>query len=454
MSGARHLGKDAPQLFPQSRRLRPGATCRHHFDHRRSLGSLLLNEVEQRAERAPGRFRRPTDLFQVRLEDCRRQFDSVTEMTVEAALADPRASGDPAQRNRCAVGHELDTGGIDQCLPVRRAGRWAPVGLARSAGHSRRACFRALRAGVMNSHHVHPNPTGQKCPVRWHPYARPHPGVRRPGVDPAQRGMTMDISDKVFVVTGGGAGIGQATVHELLARGAQVAAVDLNEQGLQETAEQAGDEAQLSIHALNVTDREAVLALPDRVITHHGAVDGLINVAGIIQPFVHVKDLEFEQIERVMDVNFWGTVTMVKAFLPHLLERPAASLINVSSMGAILPVPRQTAYGASKAAVALLTEGLYAELQGTSVHVTEVFPGAVGTEITKNSGVKQADGAKTASEAKTTSPQEAGRQIAEAVEKQQFRLHIGNDAKLFDRLSRMIPQRAIRLIAKRMKDVG
>lgn len=264
----------------------------------------------------------------------------------------------------------------------------------------------------------------------------------------------MDIQNKVFVVTGGGAGIGQATVMELLQRGARVAAVDLNETGLQQTQDRAGAGERLSLHPLNITDRESVLALPDEIISQHGAVDGIINVAGIIQPFVHVKELEFEIIERVMNVNFWGTLNMVKAFLPYLSKRPESSLVNVSSMGAILPVPGQTAYGASKAAVRLLTEGLYAELQGTSVHVTEVFPGAVGTDITKNSGVERSSTSKNKAAAKTTTPQEAARQIVEAVEAQQFRLHIGKDAKLFDRLSRLMPEKAIRKIAEKMKGVG
>ncbi|GAA4914727.1 SDR family oxidoreductase [Nesterenkonia rhizosphaerae] len=264
----------------------------------------------------------------------------------------------------------------------------------------------------------------------------------------------MNVSGKVIVVTGGGAGIGRATVLELLKQGARVAAADLNESGLQETAVLAGAGNALTIHPLNVADREAVLALPEKVVSTHGTVDGVINVAGIIQPFVHVKDLEFDVIERVMNVNFWGTVNMVKAFLPYLLDRPEASLVNIASMGAILPVPGQTAYGASKAAVRLLSEGLYAELQGTAVQVTEVFPGAIGTDIKKNSGLGDAGDDAKAAEAKTVPPEEAARQIVEAVTKKKFRLHIGNDAKLFDRLSRIIPERAIRMIASKMKDVG
>ncbi|MCC6854494.1 MAG: SDR family NAD(P)-dependent oxidoreductase, partial [Microbacteriaceae bacterium] len=160
----------------------------------------------------------------------------------------------------------------------------------------------------------------------------------------------MEITGKVFVVTGGGNGMGREVVLGLIKRGARVAAVDLNEAGLAETAQLANaPEGHLTTHPLNVTDRKAVLALPAAVVKAHGQVDGLLNVAGIIQPFVKIKDLDFEVIERVMNVNFWGVVNTSKAFLPLLLERPSAALLNVSSMGGFLPVPGQAAYGASKA---------------------------------------------------------------------------------------------------------
>ncbi len=199
---------------------------------------------------------------------------------------------------------------------------------------------------------------------------------------PESKDRSVQIKDKVFVVTGGGNGMGREVALGLLKRGARVAAVDLNEAGLAETAKLANAGKNLTTHPLNVSDRKAVLALPAAVIKAHGQVDGLFNVAGIIQPFVKIQDLDFEIIERVMNVNFWGVVNMSKAFLPELLTRPEAGLLNVSSMGGFLPVPGQAAYGASKAAVKLFTEALFAELQDTPVAVTVVFPGGVGTNIT------------------------------------------------------------------------
>jgi len=266
----------------------------------------------------------------------------------------------------------------------------------------------------------------------------------------------MQLTNKVFVVTGGGNGMGREVVLGLLARGARVAAVDLNEPGLAETAKLAGAaSAQLTTHPLNVTDRHAVLALPDAVIHAHGQVDGVLNVAGIIQPFVKLTELDFDTIERVFNVNFWGVVNMTKAFLPALTARPEAAVLNVASMGGFLPVPGQAAYGASKAAVKLFTEALYAESLGTNLAVTIVFPGGVGTNITANSGVAmpKVAAAKPGKEYKTTSPADAGQQIIEGLEKGSFRVVIGSDAKFMDRFSRLSPRRATELIASKMKDL-
>lgn len=259
----------------------------------------------------------------------------------------------------------------------------------------------------------------------------------------------MQIAGKVFVVTGGGNGIGREVVIDLVRRGARVAAVDRRLDALEETARLTGRDRVVT-YSIDITDRTAVEALPRQVVADLGQVDGLLNIAGIIQRFAHVNDLSMEEVERVMAVNFWGTLFTSKAFLPDLLARPEACLVNVSSMGALVPVPGQGAYGASKAAVKLLTECLYAELQGTSVAVTEVFPGAVGTQIAMNSGV-MTPAMPSGDEPKMTSAPDAARQIADAIENSDFRVLIGQDARMLDRLSRLSPTRAITTVARRMR---
>lgn len=260
----------------------------------------------------------------------------------------------------------------------------------------------------------------------------------------------MQIADRVFVVTGAGSGIGRATARALLGRGARVAAVDLHEQTLEELAQVARAGNRLSLHPLNVADRAAVEALPAAVVAAHGQVDGLLSIAGIIQPFLPVTQLPLDVAERIVNVNFWGTYYLNQAFLPLLAQRPESCLVNVSSMGALVPVPGQGVYGASKAAVRLLTECLYAELADSSVAVTLVIPGAVGTNITDNSGV-QAPTIPAGKTPKVTSAEDAATQIVDAVRDGTFRVLIGSDARMLDRLARVAPVRAITTVANRMK---
>lgn len=262
----------------------------------------------------------------------------------------------------------------------------------------------------------------------------------------------MKVAGKVLVVTGGGGGIGQEVVLALLGRGARVAAVDLREEALDGTVARAAAGDRLSVHALDVTDRAGVAAVREQVLAHHGQVDGVVNVAGIIHRFARVADLSFAEIEKVLAVNLWGTVNVTKTFLPDLLARPEASIVNVSSMGALAPVPGQSAYGASKAAVMLFTEGLYAELLGTDVGVTLVVPGGVGTDIATNSGaaIPGRDASSSDATSRLTTPQDAARQLVDGLERAAFRVVIGRDARAVERLARISPRRATELIARRM----
>ena len=282
----------------------------------------------------------------------------------------------------------------------------------------------------------------------------------------------MKVQDRVVVVTGAGNGIGRQVVLELLRRRAKVAAVDIRRESLDETADLAAAEttvrsalaeqgvdvavtgSRLATFVTDVTDRNAVAALPEKVKEALGEADAVINVAGIIQPFVHLNDLAYESIDRVINVNLYGTLHMVKAFLPGLIERPVAHLANVSSMGGFLPVPGQTIYGATKAAVKLMTEGLYAELRDTSVGVSAIMPGAVETEITSNSGVEMPSSASTQdSRFPTTSPQDAARIIVDGIEKDRFHIYVGKDARILNLMSRAAPKQATHLIQSQMKNL-
>jgi len=267
----------------------------------------------------------------------------------------------------------------------------------------------------------------------------------------------MNVSNKTILVTGGGDGMGRELVLLLLKKNARVAAIDIRQEALEQTKQLAGEHKnRLSTHVLNITDKAAVEKLPEQIIAAHGSIDGLINNAGIIQPFVKIKDLQYDAIDRVMQVNFYGMLYMTKTFLPHLLMRPEAHIVNTSSMGGFLPVPGQTIYGASKAAVKLFTEGLHSELTETQVRVTIVFPGAIGTHIAENSGIafsKEMQDKSKSSSIKMLPASKAAELIINGMEKNAYRVLVGSDAKFMDFLYRLNPKFAAGFIYKKMKSL-
>lgn len=263
----------------------------------------------------------------------------------------------------------------------------------------------------------------------------------------------MKIKDKVIVITGGSKGLGRELVLSLLKSGARVAAIARDKKALEETVKLANEyQNKLSTHIVDITNKNDIEKLPDEIISAHGSVDGIINNAGIIQPFVTVNELDYDTINKVMNTNYFGQLYMIKAFLPFLLKRPEAHITNIVSMGGFFPFPGQTIYGASKAALKLLSEGLATELANTNIKVTIVFPGAMATNIAENSGVKMNSEMKNMKGMKTLSPQIAAKKIINAIEKDRYMINVGNDAKMMSILYRLFPQKAPILFSRLIGD--
>jgi len=264
----------------------------------------------------------------------------------------------------------------------------------------------------------------------------------------------MKLSGKVILVTGAGSGIGRELVLHLLSKGARVAGVDLNPTSLGETAKLALQYGPaFRGFVVSVADRAAVEGLPEQVLTHFGAIDGVINNAGVIQPFSRLNDLDYPTIERVLNVNLLGTLYVTKAFLPQLLKRPEAHIVNLSSMGGFVPVPGQTIYCAAKAAVKLLSEGLASELRDTKVRVTVVFPGAIATNIRENSGISAPTTVEKSGNMKPLSASRAAEIIVQGIERDAYHVFVGKDALIMDKLQRLSPTYAARLIANKMRSL-
>jgi len=261
------------------------------------------------------------------------------------------------------------------------------------------------------------------------------------------------VKDRVFVVTGAANGMGRELVLLLVKKGASVAAVDIDADNLMETLELAKPYGQnVSAHIVDISNKDDIYALPQDVLNVHGKVDGIINNAGIIQPMVHFEDLDEKMWDKLYNINTFGVFNLTRVFLPYIKQSDEGYIVNVSSMGGFLPVPGQSLYGATKSSVKLFTEALYAELRNTNINVSVVFPGAIHTNIAKNSGLKMEMNSSDV-KIKMTEADDAAKIIINGMEKEKLRILVGKDAKMMDKLYRFFPVFAVNMMQKMLASV-
>ncbi|MGY4649268.1 SDR family NAD(P)-dependent oxidoreductase [Mycobacterium sp. URHB0021] len=252
------------------------------------------------------------------------------------------------------------------------------------------------------------------------------------------------FAGKVAVVTGAGSGIGQALAIELARSGASVAISDIDTDGLAVTQKRLTDiGAPVKADRLDVTEREAFEQYADGVVAQFGTVNQIYNNAGI----AFAGDIEatgYKDIEKVMDVDFWGVVNGTKLFLPHLIASGDGHVVNVSSIFGLFAVPGQAAYNAAKFAVRGFTEALRQEMvvAGHPVKVTTVHPGGIKTNIVRNmTTVDSVDKDRLSNtfdkKLASTTPEKAATVILDGVRKNRARVLIGSDAKALDLIVRL-----------------
>jgi len=262
------------------------------------------------------------------------------------------------------------------------------------------------------------------------------------------------FAGKVAVVTGAGSGIGQALAIELARSGAKLAISDVNTEGLAATEEQLkAIGTPVKADRLDVTEREAFELYADAVKAHFGKVNQIYNNAGITF-FGDIEVSQFKDIEKVMDVDFWGVVNGTKVFLPHLIASGDGHVINISSVFGLFSVPGQAAYNAAKFAVRGFTEALRQEMLIAKypVKVTCVHPGGIKTAVARNATVADGQNAQGFAEffdkhMALHTPEMAAETIINAVAKGRARVVVGWEAKALDVLARIIGPAYQRIIA-------
>jgi short-subunit dehydrogenase len=198
-----------------------------------------------------------------------------------------------------------------------------------------------------------------------------------------------DFRRKVVFISGASRGLGLVLARQLAAQHARLAICARNEHELERAKKQLQEEYAAEVIALpcDVSDKEQVQEVMDKVAAHYGRLDVLINNAGqiIISP---LRNNELADFEQLMQVHFYGTLNCVHAALPHLRRQPEGRIVNISSIGGKLSVPHLLPYSASKFAVSGLSEGLRAALHKENIQVTTVYPGLMRTGSPRNVEVK------------------------------------------------------------------
>lgn len=257
-----------------------------------------------------------------------------------------------------------------------------------------------------------------------------------------------DLRGKIAVITGAASGIGRGLAVNLAREGCSLALADVAEAGLDETVNMIdGEGVKANAYRVDVSDRDRVYHFADEVVDAFGKVDIVINNAGV-QLKESLEDVTYEDLNWLLGINMYGVIYGSKAFLPHLKKRPAANLVNVTSVQAMFTNPYNGPYCTSKFAVRGFTLTLAQELKDTTVKVSCVYPGGVATNIVRSERFHKMSRPDITRDVEAaffdkylvwTSADRAARIIIKGIKKNRPRILVGPDAYLYDLVTRVFP---------------
>jgi len=197
---------------------------------------------------------------------------------------------------------------------------------------------------------------------------------------------TSSIAGKVVVITGASSGIGESTAKLLAGQGAKVVLGARRKDRIDAIVKQiSAEDGKAIAFTVDVTKRAEVEALIKAAVDSFGRVDVIVNNAGIM-PIAPIQALKVEEWDRQIDVNIKGVLYGVAAVLPQMQKQKSGHIINIASViGIKVFAPGGVVYGATKAAVRVLTEGLRMELHSQNIRCTIISPGVVATELPESS---------------------------------------------------------------------
>lgn len=250
----------------------------------------------------------------------------------------------------------------------------------------------------------------------------------------------MHFKDKVIWITGASSGIGEHLAYAFAEHGADLVLSARNEQELQRVQQNCPRSSRVLLLPMDVTEYDKVSGITARAINHFGKIDVLVNNAGISQRSL-VADTDLSVDQKIMDVNFIGTVAVTKAVLPYMLRRKQGQIVAISSVMGKIGTPRRSAYAASKHALHGFFDCLRAEVYNKNIQVTLICPGYVHTNVSINA--LTGDGSPNNKMAQTTKqglePNDFARKALRAIYKKKEEAYIGGKEIMGIYLKRFLP---------------
>lgn len=197
----------------------------------------------------------------------------------------------------------------------------------------------------------------------------------------------MDSSQRVVLITGAASGIGRATAQRFAELGNVLALADINADGLQETVSLLGEDAKVSTHVAELAQPQACEDLVTAVVSQHGRLDVLANVAGMLD-WSPLGAYTAERWNKLISVNMGSVFFLSQAAVPHL-KASQGNIVNVASAAGLVGIAYNSAYCASKAGVIAMTKAMAIELAGDQVRVNAVCPSGVSTPMIMTAGLPE-----------------------------------------------------------------
>lgn len=262
------------------------------------------------------------------------------------------------------------------------------------------------------------------------------------------------LNNKTVIITGASSGIGRGIAVKLIKEyKCRVLGIARSEEKMQSLANELGsDEEKFSYLLFDVSKRDNWNGCAEYIKEKGIKPDILINGAGILPEFKKTEYCSLDEIEKTININFYGAVYSINKLLPIILDSPTPAVINIDSSAALMPLAGTAAYSASKAALKAFTEALREELRGRC-YVSVICPGFTKTDIFRSQNLTE-EREKKIINSVSTSLDYAVNRIVKSIAKRRELTVIGADAQLMKLLGKLIPVKGGRIISAILKKSG